>query len=556
MLITDPSVFHNVEIVRSTFKNTNQYRNWLIRTKHVYENLIKEHTWLDYRPYQYETAALYCCKRFNVCSLSMGLGKTIISAIVLLSIYQSFDNRRGGSVHITVPSIISGKSRWLVDFSLFKEFDGNVAFMESSSDLSNEDKCNKPIWVYTHDFLKRKYNDTKLINDVIIKRFKPNYLIVDEVHNLKRGSKRTAQLFKLRKHSKNVLSLSGTISDGRLNAIQTVFDFTYSYRWDYFGQNFPGFFGTKREITTNYIFGEDNIEAQPQRYLDKISLGKMSDWYELSSRFLHRLCASSPNVKDCITLPSVNVIEVPVQPYKNHVDLYLKCLHNTRKTLENILEYGGTNSAFRAKAFSLMQPLLDASNTPDLETTKKFEELENICENTFQQNEKTIIICNSVKAAFKISSFLKQKYTEDKVVRLYGTDENESPKLQSNDARQDAAETFQFNPNIRFAVMSINLIAESIDLTAASNIIYYDYSWQSLKVLQSKARVVRSGNKAPKVNIYFLFNKGMIDTHQYSLLNLKEEASKQLVDFDFGIQNTIVNAETLITNILHPDNSL
>lgn len=547
--ITEPNECRNIHIERQLLTSTPNYKVWEKITKKHYSNLLLNHPLLDNRAYQYQTAALYCSRRFNVCSLSMGLGKTIISALTILSIYGSLEKNRGGAIHIVVPSILSGKSRWLVDFNLFPELQNKIAFIEHPLDLSKDEVINKPIWIYTHDFPKR-HMEEKTVLDLMLKRFQPNFLLIDEVHNLKKSSQRTKGLIKLRKKAKRVLALSGTISDGRLDLIQTVLNFVYNKHWDYFKQNFASLFSTKKSIQTNYIFGEERVENYQMKYLDKISLSMMSQWYEISSRFIHRLSFSSPNVKSCISIPNVKVHDCEVIPNKDQISLYRTTVYETKQVLENILLTNSHNVAFRARAFSLMQPLLNVSNSPPLDSWSKLEKLKEICTTTYNLSEKTLILCNSVKAAYLIKEHLVNTYGSDKVVRLYGSDEKENPKCQSNTFREQVTEDFQYNETIKFAVMSINLVAESIDLTSAANIIFYDYTWQSLKIFQSKARVVRSGNKNQLVNIYFLRNKNMIDTHQYNLLHLKEEISKQLIDFEFEGNNNVIQASNIIEEIL------
>jgi hypothetical protein len=117
-------------------------------------------------------------------------------------------------------------------------------------------------------------------------------------------------------------------------------------------------------------------------------------------------------------------------------------------------------------------------------------------------------------------------------VRLYATDSEVTPKVLSPSAREDVISRFLFDDDVKVAVLSINLAGESIDLNNAKQVIFYDLPWQSIRVQQAVYRAVRPGSPHAYVDVAFLTNSSMIDSHMFELFENKLMASKLLLEYD------------------------
>ena len=72
-----------------------------------------------------------------------------------------------------------------------------------------------------------------------------------------------------------------------------------------------------------------------------------------------------------------------------------------------------------------------------------------------------------------------------------------------------------------------------ITLTAASNVIFLDYSWNPADHQQAQDRVHRPGQKASSINIY-----------QLSAINTIDEDLKEILDYKQGIFDEVIDGKT------------
>jgi hypothetical protein len=521
-----------------------EYQIFLAEAWKHYNGFLKE-AGSNIYPYQPEYAALYCCRRKNLCCGAPGVGKTIISALTIAIIYGStLGTLRPGTIQILAPSWLSAASRWLVDLNKIPCLVGQVEVIRSQKDALSS---TKPIWIYSMDFLKRRAQGvTKKKSRPFISRWlvssglQANYLIVDEVHNFKPGTKRTHHLNYYRHRAKRILALTGTPSDGRLALIHRCCSLVYGSAWPYHGyptKSFAKVFEVRRQVDSTYATGlevtDDNVEiVAPPRYLAQLSAAKLADYYELIRRFIHRIKLDDPNVAGVCKTPTAQMIVERIKPTRLQKRLYNRILNRRLSDINTLATYGQD----KVELIALMQPLIRAASAPWLEEpfvyTSKFRCLEKILTSADAKNEKVVVFSGIVGATNKISHYLRLIYGEEKVVRIYATDPDYHPRTMSPIAREEALNQFLFDPKVKFAVISLRLGCESIDLTSATYLVFWDYPWQSIILQQAIRRVVRPGSVSNEVNVYLLTHEGMIDEHQLNLALRKIQGTSLLVDFD------------------------
>lgn len=558
------STFTSVE--SNLLNTTNAYEYYLGRAKVVYDQWFNnlDNPRKEYRPYQYEYAALYASRRFNICAGSQGIGKTYIAGIMIAAIYgKDLELLRPGSIHIVVPTRLVAATRWLSDLSNIELLKDQVELITSEKQLLQSEK---PIWIYQQDFIKRNakalaHRETpkssrKTINRLMfIKNRYPKLLIYDEVHHLQGASARTNNYLFLRKKAKRVLALSGTLSDGRLEMINTVCQFVYGKsRWEFNKHSFLTAFATKTKLETNYLTGEErslDIEVTP-RYLSHLAINKVPTYYKLIRRFVHRVSINDPNVLSVVRVPDRLNHVLNIKPTERHLQAYRERTSQYFSDLSNARLYGNTMIG-RNRAFSLIKPLIDISSFPEFEVPAKAIKCLELLKEFSDRHQKTVIFVKHIRTARLLMELITERFGFSKVVRMYASDPEAIPNKLSMDQRQEIHSEFMFNNEVQIGIFSIGIASEGIDLTCASNVIFYDLPFQSITISQAICRVVRPGSVSDLINIYYLNHIGTIDQHIYKLLEEKLSKANLLLDFDVAEQN---NGDTGTIDVIDVINNL
>jgi len=528
---------------KQTLEEHPHYNYYLTKAYDYYERLTSTGEF-EWRPYQPRYAATYCCRRRNISALIMGSGKTLIAVLKICALYDTrLDNMTRGSIQIIAPSELSIKARWSEELYKFDIIRRNVSFLKDKRDI---DEADKPIWIYHHDFPKLKLGKRKGNRDYVSKVLnKASLLVVDEAHQLKESTNRSRHITYLIGRSKRVLLMSGTISDGRLDLIHFLCNTTYGVHWPFNNKKeFRNKYSSKKNIKTNYVSG---FGDESNRTMHKLSPAKISSYSKLIQRYIHRVGYNNNDIKDYVSIPHRETVVEPVYPSPHHKDYYKEVIEREKHNIELIKKYNNNN--MKAKALQLLHPIINASNCPpeDIENNK-LNLLLHYVEEKHAKGEKTAVVCEGVESSRLVTLALKEYY---RVVRMYAEDENYKPPVQKPKERKEVVNEFLFNEETKVGVFSIHLASESIDLTSASQIIFYDYPWSSTKLQQSLFRVVRPGNKKDSVRAVYLKNKGFVDEHQQNLLAEKLDSLNLMLDFDTSSNwQDNVDLEEVVKNVI------
>lgn len=500
-----------------TDKRNEAYNYYIKEANKIYTKLLEQNNTFEPRPYQPEMSALYALRSNNICAGSCGVGKTLIVGLMIAIIYKQWTKK--GQVQIAVPSLLSAKSRWLTDLSKIESLKGYIDVVNSEKQLL---ESNSPILIYTLDFIKRKSKSYKTIGKLIERQIRPSLLVIDEIHLLKPNSIRSKAWIKLRKYSKRFLALSGTLSDGRLDLLHHALKFTYGNKFNYSLNEFKENFGSRTKVKSNYLRGDEEVDEVCTRYLSHLCITKLAEFASLSNRFIHRVSLNDPTIKSVVTIPTHKEHLVEVLPNRSHREDYIQVVLSSQAKLRKI-----QNSNNRSLVFKYLYPLMISSAWTKYANHKLNKLLELINNN----EGKTVIFTNLVETGRRLHEELTDRYN-DSVIRLYANDDLATPKTLSMDSREKLLSEFLFNDQVKIGIFSINLAAESIDLNVANQVIFFDYPWQALKVQQAIHRAVRPGSIVKHVDVYYLVNYGMIDQHQYNLIDQKKIGSNLLLDFN------------------------
>ena len=97
-------------------------------------------------------------------------------------------------------------------------------------------------------------------------------------------------------------------------------------------------------------------------------------------------------------------------------------------------------------------------------------------------------------------------------------------------AKQWRALLLQNDDKIKVFLGGIKSSGVGITLTAASHVIFIDYSWVPADHIQAQDRAHRIGSEHSKINIIQLFCKETIDDYMKEMLEKKQELFNQLIN--------------------------
>ena len=494
--------------------NKDEYTSWQKKVNQHYLSALRENPNWNYRPYQPDFAALYCYRHRNLVGLSMGGGKTIISALVIASVYDPKDDRPG-RIHIAVPNHLAAR-RWIEDLEIIPVLRDRFKYIRSTKELR---KTDSPILIYNQDLPKQNKKGRASNTKYIKKHLRPNMLCVDEVHNLKPGTTRTKALTELRLVSKRTLALTGTLSDGDLSYTPFLCWFVYQ---DYFPYRSPKQFSRHFSIDKKLGTSYDLSDNSNGRYLKHLDLTRLPEYYQLMSRFCHRVSLDDPVVKPYISKPEIDKKVILVDPSNEQLEAHKRYLRQHKDTMRKLAD---SEDSKEETVLSILHPLIRVANGYGLYTPKLKRTRDEILD-----SDKTAIFCSTNSGARSIHRFLEGEGITS--TRVYASDEEEDPVNLSEERRMKRIDDFLEEGGMDVCILQVNLASESIDLQNAGKVIFYDLPWSSIKVEQAIARTVRPGNPREKVEVTFIASKGLIDQHQLNLIESKIELSKLLFDYN------------------------
>lgn len=138
-----------------------------------------------------------------------------------------------------------------------------------------------------------------------------------------------------------------------------------------------------------------------------------------------------------------------------------------------------------------------------------------LIQNIIESGEKVLVFSNfndpleKMHNHFKLNSFLLTGKTDEFI-------------------RQTMVDEFQSNPEKKIFFGGIKSAGVGITLTAASNVIFLDYSWLPSDHAQAMDRAHRIGTKAESINVYQLIANDTIDQYVKEVLEEKQEIFDKL----------------------------
>lgn len=527
LILTAPDLWNYSVVEDNLLSQSPAFYQYQKRITPIYKALVEAHSELEYRQYQIDDAAILCTRRNHVITHGLGLGKTTISLLAAHALYWPTALRKAGDIHIVVPNLLSAQ-RWIEELDRLNALPSISTYYQVVRTERELLASHAPVLIYTHDFPKNKAKTLSgkraYISRLLAKRYRPKMVIIDEAHNCQANTLRTEHLNYLCRIAHRRVALTGTLTE--LPHVYQVCSLVYGNYFPFANiATFTKRFSQKHKLHTNYA-GRVGDDA-PERYLRKLDVSRAPEYYDLMRSYVYRVNVDDPHVSSCVTRPKPKVLMHKVAPTVEQLDL-----HNAYiKMHQHQLRLAQVGRRSNADALRLIVPLIQVANCP----TELSNKLLRLGELVKQSKGKVIVFCSYVLSARLVTDYLRSLLDPVSVIRLYAKDTQAIPPELTQQQRVDLVSAFQYDPNVKVGVFSINLAAESIDLTSATDVIYYCSGWSSIKIQQSLSRAVRPGNRNPVVNTHYLYTSGLIDEHQITLAVEKIKGSKLLMDYDLGV---------------------
>ncbi len=281
---------------------------------------------------------------------------------------------------------------------------------------------------------------------------------------------------------------------------------------------------------------------------------KWNDWYSYTKRYCNGHmgqwgyeCKGSSNLdelkqnidqyflrrrkKDVLKdLPEKIYIKIPVK-------LDSKTQNEYNILEENLIEYlrDVKKKKNREIAKSLQaEKLIKIGELRQLTTKGKIRAAKELIDSILESGEKAVIF-----------SVYNEPITE-----LYESYKDVSVILtgkQSSSEKNIAANTFQSDPKKKLFLGGLKSAGVGITLTAATNVIFLDFSWIPADHIQGEDRIHRIGSESNSVNIYQFFSKDTIDEYMVGLLAEKRKIFDKLID---GVDTDKVDSGNMFGDIM------
>lgn len=342
------------------------------------------------------------------------------------------------------------------------------------------------VWIINYDILKKHYDQLSKI------RF--DCMIGDECQLIKSPTAMRTKAFRsLARHIPHIVLLSGTPLLSRPSELYSLLNIIDQKTWSNW-----------------YEYARRYCAAHQTRFgMDTSGASNVSELHSRIKRYFIRRDKSQV-LKE---LPPKTFIDLPVELDKDHAKKYAQAAEDLAAYLR---QYSGKKPAQIAKSMAA-EKLTRLNILRQLNALGKIDVAIELIENIVASGEKVLIF-----SSFMEPLDIIQRHFGDKSVMITGR----TPVKE----RGDVVEKFQTDKSVQVFLGGIKSAGVGITLTAGSNVIFLDYSWNPADHQQAQDRVHRPGQVATNVMIYQLFAMDTIDEDLKEMLDHKQGIFDQVID--------------------------
>ena len=360
--------------------------------------------------------------------------------------------------------------------------------IDSKTDLASIDSSVN-IWIINYDILKKHYPQ--------LSKIKFYNTVSDECVMLKSPKALRTKAFRaLASEIGSVVLLSGTPLLSRPSELYSLLNIIDPARW-----------------TNWYEYATKYCNLRQTRWgMDSSGVSNAEELHSLIKRYFIRR-----EKKDVLAeLPPKIFVDIPVQ-----LDTKTKKEYDSAATdLANYLrDYAGKKNPEIARSMSA-EKLTQLNILRKLSAMGKMKAALELIESIVDSGEKVLVFSSFVEPLVLLQSKIKSQS-----VMITG----KTPVGE----RGEIVDKFQNDNNVKVFLGGTKSAGVGITLTAASSVIFLDYSFNPADLLQAQDRAHRIGTKAKSVNVYFLHAKGTIDEDLKEMIHVKQEIFDQIIDGKF-----------------------
>ena len=403
-----------------------------------------------------------------------GLGKTIQA----LSFVKHMGYKR---TLIVAPASV--KFAWAVEIKKWTNLKGVV--IDSKTDLAKI-PADVELWIINYDILKKHHEQLSKIHF--------DCMVGDECQLIKSTTALRTKAFRsISRNISSVILLSGTPLLSRPSELFSLLNIIDMKTWNNW-----------------YDFARKYCDAHQGRWgLDASGASNIEELHARIKRYFIR----RDKTEVLKELPPKTFIDLPVQLDKENAKKYAEASEDLARYLR---ERAGKQPAAVAASMSA-EKLTRLNVLRQLNAMGKVETAIELIESILESGEKVLVFSSFIEPLERI-----EKVFGDKAVKLTG----QTPIPE----RQVVVEKFQNDKGVRVFLGGIRSAGVGITLTAASNVVFLDYSWNPADHQQAQDRVHRPGQTANSVNIYQLFAMNTIDEDLKDILDHKQGIFDAVID--------------------------
>jgi SNF2 family DNA or RNA helicase len=488
----------------SYFFAARKYRKKLIQLRNTLDGIdseVKMAEGYNLLPFQHVAVEFIKTVKFGLIADKVGLGKTIEAACSAVGLYENGECEKA---IVVVPSSL--KKKWKTDVE--NKVGWKAVILEGFPSSRQEIYEN---WMNGDDlFLIVSYDTLRIDWEKYIKNFIPKLfcLIFDEVQKMKN------------KWAKRSIACK-EIADHKLCTARMGLSATY------IETGLQDMFGAMLVIDEN-VFGI-SWTAFADQYLDISYMGKIQGGKNIPIAREKMKTVSvrrrKPQVKDQLSalLPEVNENTIWLELTKHQKKLYNNVLENVIDKIESMEKAGQVNTATAMTELILLRQVCLSTELfkYDPASSTKVDALKDMLPEIIEEN-KVVIFCHFTGFV----DIMERELLEEGIKCIVMHGKRTEGKVQN---RQDNIDWFSESKDTNVLITS-DILAEGVDIPAASYVINTDILWNPAKMTQRAGRIDRLNQKAKTIYVVNLLTEGSLEEEMYNIVYERYNLALQVMD--------------------------
>ncbi len=437
-------------------------------------------------PYQKEGVKFALFRKATLIADEMGLGKTIQAITISLLKKKIFGIEKA---LIICPASL--KEQWKLEIEKFSN--------EKVTVIAGKREVRQDIYENNKDFFKITNYEAVLRDSLVIKRFEPDLIILDEAQRIKNYETKTAQCIKSIPHKQSIV-ITGTPLENKLEDLYSVIQFVnpgmFTPLWEFAADHF-----IIKKNKKNKIFGYRNLAVIHQKLKTLVIRRKKEEVLDdlpdqVSNNYYVRLTQEQAEIHQGY-LRSL----LPILNKKFLTPIDVRRIMELMTSMRMVC-----NSTFLIDRKTNLSP--------------KLKELESIISDLAIENKRKVVIFTEwTTMTFLIGKMLSE-------LNIPFVEFTGKIPVQK---RQALINEFNENPDCK-VFLSTDAGGLGLNLQVADCVINFELPWNPAKLNQRIGRVMRIGQKSGCVNVINLIAKESIEEKIMAGIQLKQELFNGVFD--------------------------